>query len=74
MTRLLITLMLTLMTLALSAQGRWAGRNLPNHQKDEFFQTEEARRIGDQVLLYQRVTGGNISVINVSPVLEEIKW
>ncbi len=24
----------------------------------EFFMTEEARRIGDQVILYQRVTGG----------------
>lgn len=24
----------------------------------EFFKTEEARRIGDQVLMYQRVTGG----------------
>ena len=71
MTRLLITMMLTLTTLALSAQGRWVGRNLPNHQNDAFFQTEEARRIGDQVLLYQRVTGGWPKNINMAIPLSD---
>jgi len=71
MTRLLTTLLLTLTTLALAAQGRWAGRNLPNHQNDEFFQTEEARRIGDQVLLYQRVTGGWPKNINMAIPLND---
>ena len=71
MTRLLFTWMLTLTTLALSAQGRWAGRNLPNHQNDEFFQSDEARRIGDQVLLYQRVTGGWPKNINMATPLND---
>ena len=39
-----------------------------------FFQTDEARRIGDQVLLYQRVTGGWPKNINmVRPLTEEEK-
>lgn len=71
MTRLLITMLMTLTTLALSAQGRWAGRNLPNHQSDAFFQTEEARRIGYQVLLYQRVTGGWPKNINMATPLSD---
>lgn len=35
-------------------------------EDETFFKTEEARRIGDQVLLYQRVTGGwakNIDIV-----------
>ena len=64
-------MMLSLTTLALSAQGRWAGRNLPNYQNDEFFHTEEARRIGDQVLLYQRVTGGWPKNINMATPLSD---
>ena len=64
-------MLMTLTTLALSAQGRWAGRNLPNHQSDAFFQTEEARRIGDQVLLYQRVTGGWPKNINMATPLSD---
>lgn len=38
----------------------------------EFFTTEEARRIGDQLLLYQRVTGGWAKNIDmVRPLLQE---
>ncbi|WP_239058200.1 pectate lyase [Bacteroides sp. 214] len=33
-------------------------RNLMRETNPEFFKTEEARRVGDQVLAYQRVTGG----------------
>ncbi|WP_301708556.1 pectate lyase, partial [uncultured Duncaniella sp.] len=37
----------------------------------EFFMTEEARRIGDQVLLYQRVTGGWPKNIDMARPLDE---
>lgn len=33
-------------------------RNVMRETRKEFFQSEEATRIGDQILLYQRVTGG----------------
>lgn len=33
-------------------------RNPLRETNSEFFKTEEARRIGDQVLAYQRCTGG----------------
>ena len=36
-----------------------------------FFQTEEARRIGDQLLLYQRVTGGWPKNIDMARPLTE---
>ena len=41
-----------------SAYGVQAKRTILNETRSEFFKTDEARRIGDQVLLYQRVTGG----------------
>ena len=45
---------------------------MPNHENDEFYKTEEAQRIGDQVLLYQRVTGGWPKNINMSrPLTDE---
>ena len=47
------------------ATGR-GGRNLPLHGSAEFYQSAEARRIADQVLLYQRVTGGWPKNINMS--------
>ncbi|WP_289769660.1 pectate lyase [uncultured Duncaniella sp.] len=37
----------------------------------EFFMTEEARRIGDQVILYQRVTGGWPKNIDMARPLDE---
>ena len=39
--------------------------------RPEFFQTDEARRIGDQVLLYQRVTGGWPKNIDMSSPMSE---
>ncbi len=33
-------------------------RNVLRETNEEFFKTEEARRIGDQILVYQRCTGG----------------
>jgi hypothetical protein len=39
-----------------------------------FFTTEEARRVGDQVLLFQRVTGGwpkNVDM--VTPLTDEVR-
>ena len=63
--------MLTLTVVAMSAQGgRW-GRNLPTREGEEFYKSEEARRIGDQLLLYQRVTGGWPKNINMSRPLNE---
>lgn len=70
-TKLLTTLLTALATLTLSAQGRWVSRNLPNPPNDEFFQTDEARRIGEQVLLYQRVTGGWPKNINMATPLSD---
>ena len=57
---------LTIVVVAAQAQRGRGGRNLPNHENDEFYKTEEAQRIGDQVLLYQRVTGGWPKNINMS--------
>ena len=40
-------------------------KNLLREKDPAFFQTEEARRVGEQVLLYQRVTGGWPKNINM---------
>ena len=53
---LLVTSLLWLSVLPLTAQK--AFKQLMRETSPEFFQSEEARRIGDQLLLYQRVTGG----------------
>lgn len=67
MNRLLTLMMaLTIVVVAAQAQRGRGGRNLPTHENDEFYKTEEAQRIGDQVLLYQRVTGGWPKNINMS--------
>jgi len=53
--------LLTLLALPLAAQprGEKPKRHNPLREKrSEFFRTDEARRIGDQVLMWQRVTGG----------------
>jgi len=52
---LLIGIML-LSVLPTTAQQ--AFKQLMRETSQEFFQSDEARRIGDQLLLYQRVTGG----------------
>ena len=69
----LITLMLLLATVAVAAdaqRGR-GGRYLPTQEDDEYYRSEEARRVGDQVLLYQRVTGGWPKNINMSRPLSD---
>jgi len=60
-----ITLVLLCGGYALYAQAIQAKADQPQSFKDvvretspAFFQTKEARRIGDQILLYQRITGG----------------
>ena len=52
--RFLLLLVCSLFAVNLIAQPR----NPMRATDDAFFQTDEARRIGDQMLLYQRVTGG----------------
>ena len=65
-------LVLTSVVVTVQAQRGRGGRNLPTHEKEDFYKTEEARRIGDQVLLYQRVTGGWPKNINMSrPLTDE---
>ena len=65
-------LVLTSVVVTVQAQRGRGGRNLPTHEKEDFYKTEEAQRIGDQVLLYQRVTGGWPKNINMSrPLTDE---
>ena len=73
MKKLLLTILALLtVVLTVDAQRGRSGRNLPNHENDAFYKTEEARKIGDQVLLYQRVTGGWPKNINMSrPMSDE---
>ena len=52
--RFVLLLICSLFSVNLFAQPR----NPMRATDDTFFQTEDARRIGDQILLYQRVTGG----------------
>ncbi len=67
-----LLLLLTLMVVAVQAQRGRGGRNLPTHEKEEFYRSDEGRRIGDQVLLYQRVTGGWPKNVNMSrPLTDE---
>lgn len=68
---LTLLLVLTSVVVTVQAQRGRGGRNLPTHEKEDFYKTEEARRIGDQVLLYQRVTGGWPKNINMSRPLTD---
>ena len=71
MKRPLFIFMLLLSVLSLHAQQR-SYRNILQTTDSSFFATAEARRIGDQLLLYQRVTGGwpkNIDM--VKPLTDE---
>ncbi len=54
-----------------SAQRGRSGRNLPTQENEDYYKTEEARRIGDQVLLYQRTTGGWPKNINMARPLND---
>lgn len=65
-------MMMAVVLTAEAQPSRWSSRRLPTQESDEFFKTEEARRIGDQVLLYQRVTGGWPKNINMAiPITDE---
>lgn len=59
-------------SISMMAQKQNFRRNMLRETNAEFFRTDEARRIGDQVLLWQRCTGGwpkNIDM--VTPMTEE---
>ena len=62
---------LLVILLALPMLGREQGDTLRTRDS-LFFKTDEARRIGDQLLLFQRVTGGWPKNINmVKPLTDE---
>ena len=72
---LLATATVAAMTFA-PAQGAGKGKKNRelNSEDPAFFATQEARRIGDQVLLWQRVTGGWPKNVDMcSPMSEEEK-
>ncbi len=51
-------LMMALFTVCHTAKAQQAFKNIARETSPEFFQSDEAKRVGDQILLYQRVTGG----------------
>lgn len=65
----LLTLLL-LVSLTATAQLKERDRGL-REKRPEFYTTDEARRIGEQVLLYQRVTGGWPKNINMARPLTD---
>lgn len=71
---LLLLTMCSAMPLFADSQQKPRDKNLLRTTDMAFFKTEEAKRIGDQVLLYQRVTGGWPKNINmVTPLNDEQK-
>ena len=56
MRKLLLSLLMLAALLPMSAQNTF--KRMMRDSNPEFFKTAEARRVGDQLLLYQRVTGG----------------
>lgn len=56
--RVWLSLLLLMVTVGMAAQNNRSWRNKLREESPEFFKTEEARRIGEQVMLFQRVTGG----------------
>ena len=56
--RVWLSLCLLMVTVGMAAQNNRSWRNKLREESPEFFKTEEARRIGEQVMLFQRVTGG----------------
>ena len=66
---------MTLMTNSISSQTQKLSNNQVLQQKDSaFFKTEDACRVGDHLLLYQRNTGGWPKNINmVVPLTDEQK-
>lgn len=67
MKRYYLLLMAITICIAAMAQQPRMRRNMLRETSPEFFKTDEARRIGDQVLLWQRCTGGwpkNIDMVS----------
>ena len=58
LTLLLALVVAVCLPMELMAQRLRVRSNLLRETRTEFFQTDEARRVGDQVLLFQRTTGG----------------
>ena len=70
---LLVTAISLFIALQTNAQGFWR-MGIKNKMSANFFKTDEARRIGDQILLFQRCTGGwQKNTDMVSPLSEEKK-
>ena len=55
---IIFILMMALFTAANTVKAQQSFKNIARETSPEFFQSDEAKRVGDQVLLYQRVTGG----------------
>lgn len=64
-------MMAALTVMTTNAQQSRNGRKLPTQENDDYYKTEEALRVGEQVLLYQRVTGGWPKNINMSAPLSD---
>ena len=67
---MMMTAMMLLTALSASGQLKESDRGL-RETRPEYFKTDEARRVGDQVLLYQRVTGGWPKNINMARPLSD---
>ena len=64
----MLTILFCFVTLTIMSQNR---QNPMRTTDPQFFKTNEARRIGDQLLLYQRVTGGWPKNIDMARELNE---
>ena len=69
--RLMLTGLVLVCVWPLMAQQRMPYKNVLRETDPAFFQTEEARRVGEQVLLYQRVTGGWPKNVNMVKPLND---
>lgn len=68
---LFVFFILAICSFSLTAQQGVEKQNRLRETDQAFFQTEEARRIGDQLLLYQRATGGWPKNIDMTRELSE---
>lgn len=64
----MLTILFCFVTLTIMSQNR---QNPMRTTDPQFFKTHEARRIGDQLLLYQRITGGWPKNIDMARELNE---
>ena len=69
--RLMLTGLALVCVWPLMAQQPRPYKNVLRETDPAFFQTEEARRVGEQVLLYQRVTGGWPKNVNMVKPLND---